>query len=103
MRKHNMNITAINLIIDELIELSDTKYGFLKVGKETLNTDILFIEKYSKLKELLETETFEEIDFTKIPKMKILKDLIEEINQYEKKKQNRNVRMTKAANAYKKK
>jgi len=103
MRKHNMNITEINLIIDDLIELSDTKYGFLKVGKETLNTDILFIEKYSRLKELLKTETFEEIDFTKIPKMKVLKDLIEEINQYEKQKQNRNVRMTKAANAYKKK
>lgn len=103
MRKHNMNITAINLIIDDLIELSDTKYGFLKVDKETLNIDILFIEKYSELKELLGTETFEEIDFTEIPKMKVLKDLIEEINQYEKKKQNRNVRMTKAANAYKKK
>jgi len=103
MRKLNMNITEINLVIDELIKLSDTKYGFLKVGKETLNTDILFIEKYSTLKELLGTETFEEIDFTRIPKMKVLKDLIEEINQYEKKKQNRNVRMNKAANAYRKK
>jgi len=103
MRKLNMNITEINLVIDEIIKLSDTKYGFLKVGKETLNTDILFIEKYSTLKELLGTETFEEIDFTRIPKMKVLKDLIEEINQYEKKKQNRNIRMNKAANAYRKK
>ena len=103
MRKLNMNITEKNLVIDELIKLSDTKYGFLKVGKETLNTDILFIEKYSTLKELLGTETFEEIDFTRIPKMKVLKDLIEEINQYEKKKQNRNIRMNKAANAYRKK
>jgi len=103
MRKHNMNFTEINLIIDELIDLSDTKYGFLRVGKETLNTDILFIEKYSTLKELLGTETFEDIDFTRIPKMKVLKDLIEEINQYEKKKQNRNIRMNKAANAYRKK
>ncbi|MBI9014626.1 MAG: hypothetical protein JEZ08_20475 [Clostridiales bacterium] len=98
-----MNITTINLIIDELIELSDTKYGFLKVGKETLNTDILFIEKYSKLKELLGTETFEEIDFTEFPKMKILKEMIVKINQTENNRQKRNVRMTKATSAYQKK
>ncbi len=98
-----MNLNTANLIIDELIELSDTRYGFLKVGRDTLNTDILFIERYSQLKQLLETDTFDDINMTQFPKMKILKDLIEKISKLEEQKQNRNVRMTKATKAYQKK
>ena len=98
-----MNLNTANLIIDELIELSDTRYGFLKVGRDTLNTDILFIERYSQLKQLLETDTFDDINMTQFPKMKILKDLIEKISKLEEEKQNRNVRMTKATKAYQKK
>jgi hypothetical protein len=98
-----MNLNTANLIIDELIELSDTRYGFLKVGRDTLNTDILFIERYSQLKQLLKTDTFDDINMTQFPKMKILKDLIEKISKLEEQKQNRNVRMTKATKAYQKK
>jgi predicted small metal-binding protein len=98
-----MDLSKANQIIDELIEHANTKYGLLKVGQDTLNTDILFIERYQALKEVLETTTFDHINMTQLPKMKILKNLIEKISQLENEKQKRNVRMTKAASAYKRK
>jgi len=103
MKKHNMNISEINDVIEELIELSGTKYTFIKVGKDTLNHDILFIERYTKLKELFNTETFDNIDLITFPRMKVLKNQIEQIAQFENNKVKRNVRMKKATNAYQKK
>ncbi len=96
-----MNIEQVNLIIDELIELSNTKYGFVKVGRDTLNIDILFIEKYATLKDLLGSD-LDTIDMTQFPKMKNLKDLIEQIGSMEQPKE-RNVRMANASKAYRKK
>lgn len=103
MKKHNMNISEINEVIEELIELSGNKYTFIKVGKDTLNHDILFIERYTKLKELFNTETFDTIDLISFPRMKVLKNQIEQIAQFENNKIKRNVRMTQATNAYRKK
>ncbi|MCH4889283.1 hypothetical protein EZV73_16925 [Acidaminobacter sp. JC074] len=90
-----------NQVIEELIELSSTKLGFLKVGRDTLNIDILFIEKYATLKETLGSD-LDTIDMTQFPKMKTLKNLIEEISSKEQPKE-RNVRMANATKAYRKK
>lgn len=98
-----MSLSEANILIEELIEISGIKYTFIKVGKDTLNQDVLFIEKYTKLKEILNTQTFDNIDFTEFPRMKVLKHQIELIDQFEKNKSNRNVRLTKATNAYQKK
>lgn len=89
-----------NNIIESLIEISNTKYGLLKVGKDTLNTDILFIEKYEHLKEILGANTLEHINKEDYPRLADLKRIIEKIHLYE--NQPRNVRMTKAVSAYKK-
>lgn len=97
-----MNVLELNQLIDELIELSNTKYGFIKIGRDTLTNDILFIEKYGQLKESLGATTLEDIDLTKLPKIKDLKEIIQKINDLENGKQNKNVRMTKALGAYKK-
>jgi hypothetical protein len=96
-----MNVQNVNNLIEELIEISDTKYGLLKVGQDTILKDITFIEKYEALKLELNIDTFDDIDMTQIPKMKILKEWIEKINAIEQQKMNRNVRMNKASNAYK--
>lgn len=96
-----MNIEQVNQIIGELVELSNTKYSFIKVGRDTLNIDILFIEKYSMLKELLGSE-LDTIDMTQFPKMKELQVMIEKISssmQHEE----RDVRMARATKAYQKK
>lgn len=92
----------LNDLIDELIELSNTKYGYLKVGRDTLNLDILFIEKYEALKKLIGSSSFEDFDFKDYPKMKDLKLIVEMISEFEKSKQNNNIRMIKASKAYKK-
>jgi hypothetical protein len=96
-----MNVQNVNNLIEELIEISDTKYGLLKVGQDTILKDITFIEKYEALKLELNNNTFDDIDMTQFPKMKILKEWIEKINAIEQQKLNRNVRMNKASNAYK--
>lgn len=96
-----MNREQVNQVIDELIELSNTKYSFIKVGRDTLNIDILFIERYSMLKELLGSE-LDTIDLTQFPNIKELQVVIEKINssmQHEE----RDVRMAKATKAYQKK
>jgi hypothetical protein len=97
-----MIITEAKAIIEELIDLSDAKYGYLKVGRDTLNNDILFIEKYEQLKEILGAKTIEDIDFQELPRIKDLKDIIKKISDFEAIKQNRNVRLNKATSAYKK-
>jgi hypothetical protein len=96
-----MSNRAINEIIEELVSLSDTKYGLLKVGQDTLQTDIVFIEKYETLKTQLGINSFDDIDMTQYPKMKSLIEKIKEISKFEQQKLNRNVRMTKATSAYK--
>lgn len=98
-----MDFNKANQIIDELIELSNTKYGFLKVGHDTLNIDILFIAKYEELKETLGTQDLDDINMTQFPKIKKLKELIVLINDIDDKRQQRNVRITKASKAYQKK
>ncbi|MBN2794401.1 MAG: hypothetical protein JXR88_03260 [Clostridia bacterium] len=92
----------LNDIIDELIDLSNTKYGLLKVGRDTLNVDILFIEKFSELKLKLGVESLHEADLSKYPKMKNLIELIKKINQYEDENRVTNKRVNQAINAYKK-
>lgn len=89
-------------IIEELIELSNTKYGYIKVGRDTLNLDLLFIEKYETLKKILGITSIETYDFSDLPRMKILKEQIEKISQYENKKVDSNRMMNKAVKAYKK-
>jgi len=96
-----MNIQSVNEIIEELIELSDTKYGLLKVGQDTLQMDIVFIEKYESLKQQLDMDTLDHIDITQFPRIRKLKESIEKINTLEQQKMDRNVRITKATNAYK--
>jgi len=98
-----MNIKAAGKIIDELIQLSNTKYGLVKVGRDTLSNDILFIERYEKLKEILGVRTLDEIDFKELPRIKNLKELIMKINDFDKSNQNRNIRLKKATKAYKQK
>jgi hypothetical protein len=97
-----MNVLEAKQLIDELIELSNTKYGFLKVGRDTLTHDILFIEKYEELKEIIGAASLENIDPKDLPRIKDLKEIISLINDFEIGKQNKNVRMTKALGAYKK-
>jgi hypothetical protein len=97
-----MNDTLVNQTIQELIELSDTKYGLLKVGRDTLQTDIVFIEKYETLKTQLGINSFDDIDMTQFPIMRELKQRIEKINSLDEQKMKRNVRKTKATSAYKK-
>jgi hypothetical protein len=96
-----MSLLKADKLIDELIEISDTKYGYLKVGRDTLNEDILFIEKYEKLKEILGASKIDEIDFKQLPKMKNLKAIIEKISDLESVNK-KNVLMAKATRAYKK-
>jgi hypothetical protein len=96
-----MSLLKADKLIDELIEISDTKYGYLKVGRDTLNEDILFIEKYEKLKEILGVSKIDEIDFKQLPKMKNLKAIIEKISDLESVNK-KNVLMAKATRAYKK-
>lgn len=98
-----MDKIIANQIIDELIELSNKKYGFLKVARDTLNIDILFIEKYESLKEILGTHNLDDIDVKQLPRLIVLKELIVKISELENKSQNRNVRMVKASKAYQKK
>lgn len=93
--------SKIKTIIDELIELSNTKYGLVKVGHDTLNVDVVFIEKFTILKSLLEVDSLGDVDFSEYPNMKSLIDLIKKINQLET-ESNQNKRMNKAINAYKK-
>lgn len=97
-----MNVLEAKQLIEELIELSDTKYGYIKVGRDTLNNDILFIEKYGQLKEILGATTLEDMDLKQLPRINDLKEIIKKINDLEKGKQNGNKRMTKALGAYKK-
>lgn len=89
-------------IIDELIDLSNTKYGLLKVGRDTLNVDILFIERFSELKLKLGVESLNETDLSKYPKMKDLIEMVQKIHQYEDDTRVKNKRVNQAINAYKK-
>lgn len=94
MRKHSMDIETI---IDELIELSYTKYSLLKVGQDTLQIDVLFVEKYEQIKDELNNEK------TNYPsKIKELQDIIKKIDESINNKKTRNLMMNKATNAYKK-
>lgn len=97
-----MNLKEVDTLLEELIDLSNTKYGLIKVGHDTLQYDILFIEKFEKLKEMLGTTALEEVDLKQLPKMKALKVSIERIHTLEKSKQNQNVRMQQAVKAYRK-
>lgn len=98
-----MDRIKANQIINELIELSDTKYGFVKVGRDTLNIDILFIERYESLKELLQIHDLDTIDVNQFPRLKELKNKIVKISNIEDERKNRNIRMKKASKAYQKK
>lgn len=97
-----MDNKDVNRLVSELIELCDKKYGHIKVGIDTLHTDVLFIEKFERLKEILGVNSLNDIDITNLPKIKELQDIVKKINDLEINKQNRNVRMKKATNAYKK-
>jgi hypothetical protein len=98
-----MDLIKANQIVNELIELSTTKHGFLKVGHDTLNIDILFIKKFEDLKVTLDTQDLDSINITQLPRIKELKELIVLISEIDNKRQQRNVRMTKASKAYQKK
>jgi hypothetical protein len=99
MNKLKANATDL---IEELIEISNTKYGYIKVGRDTLNLDILFIENYEKLKDFLGTTSLEDFDYSELPRMKTLKNIVEKINAFNNDLKERNIKMSKAAKAYKK-
>lgn len=92
----------VDIIIDELINLCSEKYRLISHGHDTLQLDVLFIEKFKNLKDVLKIEILTEKDFANTPKMKVLQKRIEEINKFEDSKNNRNVRMLRASKAYKK-
>ncbi len=96
-----MNIIEINNLINDLIDLSNAKYCSLKVGQDTLHNDLLFIKKFEELKEKLAVKTLNDIDLKELPKIKELQNIINDINKYEIEKNNRNVRLNRASNAYK--
>lgn len=99
MKKHNMDI---NKLIEELIELSNTKHGLVKIGHDTLNIDVLFITRFEELKEELNVESLNDLDMSMYPRIKDLQESIKKINELDKNIENRNLRMKNASNAYKK-
>lgn len=97
-----MTHTEIKALIHGLITLSQEKYGLVKVGKNTLNEDILFIEKYAQLKLGLGVDDFDQIDLKAYPEMVQLKIMIEEIQRCENSKQDKHKKLNQALKAYKK-
>jgi hypothetical protein len=89
-------------IIEGLIKLSQRKYGLVKVGKETLTEDILFIEQYEKLKSALEVDQLEAVDIKAYPQLGELKRIIQAIHDYENNQPKKNVKINQAMKAYKK-
>jgi len=97
-----MHLDTTKDIINSLIEISQIKYGLVKVGKDTLNQDILFIEKYELLKRTLNIENFDQIDLSDYPEIIQLKIMVEEINNLESNKEKKQIRLNQALKAYKK-
>lgn len=97
-----MTSETVREIIYNLIQISQDKYGLIKVGKDTLNQDILFIEKYETLKRTLNIENIDQVDFSEFPEILQLKIMIEEINEIENSRQNKNMTLNRAIKAYKK-
>jgi len=93
---------TVKEIINSLIEISQIKYGLLKVGKDTLHQDILFIEKYEQLKNELMVDGMDQVDFKAYPEMLQLKIMIEEIDRFEQNQSPQNKRLNQAIKAYKK-
>ncbi len=93
---------VIDKIMLELIDLCSEKYRLIKIGQDTLQIDIVFIEKYENLKKLLGIDDLSNVDFNQTPNIKVLQDIIAEINNFENKKNNRNIRMSMVTKAYKK-
>lgn len=94
---------TIKEMINSLIQISQEKYGLLKIGKETLNQDLLFIEKFQLLKHTLKVESIDEVNVSDYPELKQLKIMIEEINALNHPETPKDMKLNKALKAYKKK
>lgn len=90
-------------MINSLIQISQEKYGLLKIGKETLNQDLLFIEKFQLLKHTLKVKSIDEVNVSDYPELKQLKIMIEEINALNHPELPKDMKLNKALKAYKKK
>lgn len=97
-----MKAVYIVEIIEGLIKLSQRKYGLVKVGKETLTEDILFIEQYEKLKSALEVDHLDAVDVKAYPQLVELKKTIQAIHDFESGQPKKNVKINQAMKAYKK-
>ena len=97
-----MKVAYIVEIIEGLIKLSQRKYGLVKVGKETLTEDILFIEQYEKLKSALGVDHLEAVDTKEYPQLGELKKIIQAIYDFENEQPKKNVKINQAMKAYKK-
>ena len=97
-----MKTAYIVEIIEGLIKLSQRKYGLVKVGKETLTEDILFIEQYEKLKSALEVDQIDAADTKAYPQLGELKKIIQAIHDFENDQPKKNVKINQAMKAYKK-
>ena len=78
------------------IGLLDIKKLYSEFGKNDM------IHFKTKLNGTINDFVLSDIDLTHLPKIKNLQDIVKKINNLETNKKNRNVRMKKAANAYKK-
>lgn len=74
-----MNEDKINTLIDELIQISLNKINYIKINKDTLNEDILFLHKYERLKSLLGVDSLSDIDSKEYPRISELKNIVSQL------------------------
>ncbi len=74
-----MKEDKVHVLINELIQISLDKINYKKINKNTLQEDIVFLDKYDKLKTLLEIDSISEIDITEYPEIGELKKIISQL------------------------
>lgn len=76
-----MKKDKVDLLIEELIQISLEKINYIKINKDTLSKDIVFLNKYEELKEILDIQNLSDISVDEYPNIVELKEVVLEINK----------------------